>query len=432
MSERDPISMEQHFNPGFKIRPAIHVGSQTMRFFEDNPKEQAYEGRHLAAAGGSDIVVVRGIDNAYLRYWNSLTGMNEGQILNLFDAKTNKFLTRLILENPQAQDWIKDHAAPRSQLMVFLPTQLEQELADKLTVPLHGSPTISDSYGTKSGIRKLAKESNIPMSPGFICSTYDQVQKAIKFLGQRFDSVAIKHDLSTGGGWSKRVSTANMGSLTEDLNEISGGKFMENRDILVVEGWLKSKVSLSAHVEILDGQEPIVCAGWQQIIDKDGITYMGAGPLMTSEKATESFSVAVGKIALNLKGKGAVGSYCPDFLIVADDETNFEPDSAILLELNARVPATAFPLEIVKQVKGEIGNGFCAQRVKLSTIVSFSDIAATLRDNNLLITKKDSRAHGVVPYNVGLLPWKFFDVAAMANTWDETCQIMQKVNSIFH
>lgn len=74
---------------------------------------------------------------------------------------------------------------------------------------------------------------------------------------------------------------SNVNSLAEDLDEISGGKFVENRDILIVEGWLKNKAALCAHIEILDGQDPIVCAGWQQII-------------------------------------GVVGSYSPDFLIMAD------------------------------------------------------------------------------------------------------------------
>lgn len=87
---------------------------------------------------------------------------------------------------------------------------------------------------------------------------------------------------------------------------------------------------------------------------------------------------------------------------------------------------------VKKQVKGEIGDGFCAQHIKLLATVSFFEIVDTLQNNNLLITKKDSRAHSVMPYNVGLLPWKVFDVVAMADTWDETFQIVQKVNTIFH
>lgn len=425
----NPILMEQYFDPGFKAKPAVHVGSQTMRFFWGDPKEQAFEGRHLAAAGPEDLVVVRSIDQGYLDYWNSLMG--EIRVLKMSDVPTGEFLSQTLLDRPDYLNWIKKNSASNSNLAVFLPTQLEAELAAALDFPLHGTPEVSDFYGTKSGIRSLASEVGIPMSRGFICSTYQEAEQAVIALSEDFEFAALKHDLSTGGGWSKKISNHDLLNLPSSLDEVSGGQFKEDRDILVIEGWLKSKASLCAHIEIMESGDPIICAGWEQAMAGDGITYMGAGPLTISEKALQSFMEETKKLAYALKEKGAVGSYAPDFLIVADDETNFEPDNAVMIELNARIPATAFPLEIVKQVRGEVGNSFLARHFKMPLGLNFTQVSDLLKEHCLLIESKDSQASGVVPYNSGLLPWGTLDIVAMAPTWEETCRVSQRLGNLF-
>lgn len=427
---KNPISMEDYFVPGFKTKPAVNVGSQTLPLLHGNVQEQAWEGCYLAAASKNDIAVVRNFDPEYLRYWKSL--MDNPYIINIETKKDlGKYLTEVILENPDITLAIKSKMKPDSKLMVFLPTDLEQQLAETLKIPLHGSPEMHKLYGTKSGIRTLCKQADIPMAPGFICSTLAEIEEATAILSRSFENIVIKHDSSISGYFSKRLKTKNISNVKIHLDEISGGKFIEGKDITVVEGWLKSKVSLCAHVEILQGQEPIICGGWQQIIDKDGISYMGAGPLMLSKKAMESFILQANKIASVLQEKGAVGSYAPDFLFVEGNEKSFEKDTCVLIELNARVPYTAFPLEIIKQVKGTIGNGFLAKHIRLKKLVNFSDIQEVLLKEKLLITGKDKKAKGVIPYNVGLLPWKLFDVVVMADSWQETLQITEKVVGIF-
>lgn len=420
--KKAPIVMEDYFNPGFKTKPAVNVGSQTLSLFYGNAKEQAWEGCYLAAASKNDIAVVRNIDPNYLNYWRSL--MDNPYIINLKTKKDlGKYLTEVILENSDITLEIKDKMKPDSRLMVFLPTFLEQKLADRLKIPLHGSPQIHELYGTKSGIRTLCNKVGIPMAPGFICATLAEIEKATAILSRSFENIVIKHDNSISGYFSKRLRTKKISDVKTHLDEIFGGKFIEGKDIAVVEGWLKSKVSLCAHIEILKGQEPIICGGWQQIIDTDGVSYMGAGPLMLSTKAMKSFEIQVKKIASVLKEEGAIGSYAPDFLII--------DERCVLVELNARVPYTAFPLEIIKQVKGTIGDGFLAKHIRPIEAVNFSDIQKVLQKEKLLITKKDKKAKGVVPYNVGLLPWKLFDIVAMADSWEETLQITEKVEGIF-
>lgn len=429
--QNDPVLMEDYFSPGFKTKPAVLVGSQTLPLFHGNIQEQAWEGCYLAAAIKDDIVVVRNFDPSYLNYWKSL--MDSPHIINIKTKKENagKYLTEVILEDPTTIELIKHNIGLHSKLMVFIPTLLEQELADNLGIPLHGVPEINELYGTKSGIRKLSKKTGIPMAPGFVCSTLAQVEEATAALSRSFETIVIKHDASLSGYFSKKLRSKEISDLRGHLDEIAAGKFIDKKDIAVVEGWLKSKVSLCAHIEILEGQKPIICAGWQQIIGDDGISYVGAGPLMLSEKAMKSFITQVNKVASFLHKEGAVGSYAPDFLIVDQGEKDLEEDTCVLVELNARVPYTAFPLEIIKQVRGRVGNGFLAQHINLHTPSSFSEIKEVLQKEKLLIRKKDRNATGVIPYNVGLLPWKLFDIVAMADSWIEVLDIMRKINSIF-
>ena len=158
---------------------------------------------------------------------------------------------------------------------------------------------------------------------------------------------------------------------------------------------------------------------------------MGGGPLRISDKALKSFKSVLERLTLGLREIGAVGPHGPDFLITSDDEANFEPDTCLLIELNARVPYTAVPLEIVKQVRGNVGHGFFSRHVKLSNKIDVSDVFAILKSKNLLITEKSENAKGVVPYNVGLLPWNIFDIAIMASSWDETQYIANQIDDIF-
>jgi len=421
--------MEKYFNPGFKTKPGVHVGSQSVKFFQGNPREQTWEGFHLAGAFNGDVIVVRDLDPNYVTYWNNFT--RDLTIINLSGADKGKFLTEIILKDKHAINLIKKKMEPDSKLMVSHPTNLEQKLAEALNIPLHGSPRISELYGTKSGIRHLAKEFNLQMPPGFICSTYSQVEKAISILQHSFDEIVIKHNLSLSGYFSKKIKAIDNRDLKVLVDEVCGGQFSEGKDIVVVEGWLRSKTSLCAHIEILEGKEPIICSAWQQIIDSDGISYMGASPLMISEKAFDSFLRQVWKLAFALKEKGAIGSFGPDFLITGGKETNLERDTSVLLELNARAPYTAYPLQLIKNIKGNIGNGFYTKHIKLKHRLNFVEIRKILETNNLLITRKSRKASGVIPHNIGLLPWKLFDILAIGNSWEETINIMEKIDLIF-
>lgn len=426
----NPIIMEKYFSHGFKTKPAVHVGSQTVPFLHGIAKEQAWEGYFLAAANAGDLAVVRNFDPAYISYW--LRIMGNLHIINLTDTNQGEFLTQTILDNPKVIEEIKHRMDPKSQLHVFSPTRLEQQLAEKLGIPLHGAPEIGERFGTKSGIRQLAKECGIPMAPGFICKNVRDVENAFSALKDHFTDIVIKYDHSLGGYFNKKVQVSASKKTKELIDQIANSMFHEGGGSVVVEGWLKSKATPCAHIEILEDQDPIICAAWQQIVDEDGVSRIGAGPLILSDRAMKSFLSAVNKLALALKEKGAIGSYGPDFLIMSQDEKNLEQDTCVLIELNARIPLTAVALEIVRNVRGKTGTGFWAQEVKLEFSLSFREIAEKLTREGILIQQKDLRAKGVVPFNTGLLPWKMLDLVAMANTWDETLVVMRKAQRVLH
>lgn len=424
-----PILMEDYFDPGIKTKPAIHIGSQTIDLFRNVPEEQAWEGYYLAGSSPNDLAIVRNFDPEYLKYWTQLIGNHH--IINISKSDAGAFLTQVVLDNTEILNEIKNNMALDSRLHVFLPTELEQDLADKLGIPLHGTPHIGVLYGTKSGIRKLAAENQIKMPEGYICTQIAKIEKAIEKLSKKYEEIVLKHDKSVSGYFSKKIKSKEKIDLENLVNEISGGSFDPQKDTIVVEGWIKSKASLCAHIEILKNKEPIICSAWQQIMDTDGISYMGAGPLMLSPKALRSFISGVKKLANALKNSGAIGSFGPDFLITSEKEGNHDEDTCLMIELNARIPMTAIPLEIILQIKGKVGEGFLTQHISLSSEKTFTEIATTLSKNELLITEKSPNAKGVVPYNTGMLAWKKFDVVAMADSFNEAKTIMEKVKKLF-
>jgi hypothetical protein len=57
-----PISMEDHFSPGFKASPLLFLGSQTHEIWNNSAKLQAPEDYYLAGLGKNNIAVVRNMD----------------------------------------------------------------------------------------------------------------------------------------------------------------------------------------------------------------------------------------------------------------------------------------------------------------------------------------------------------------------------------
>lgn len=415
------VCMEDYFDPGFRTKPAVHVGSQSMRFYKGDEMEQAVESIHIAAATEGDVVVVRNIDQAYVKYWRDLMG--DVKFINVSTSDTKIYLSSLLLKNRHIVNQIKEIMHPNSSLMVYLPTKLEEKLANVLGIKLHGNVFVSSVYGTKTGIRALATKYNIPMPEGFVCKDEISLKKAIDLLFQKYDSIIVKHALSSSGKWMKKINKNSEFDVNHLVNELSGGVYKKGEDEFIVEAWVKNKSSLCAHIEIVENNVPVVSASWKQVIDSDGVTYVGAAPLDLSKKAMKSLIDIANKLAIALKENGAIGSYGPDFLVTENDEI-------LLLELNARVPVTAFSLEIIKHVKGNIGSNFMTRNIKLNKSITFSRLKEILLKENLLIEERGQKS-GIVPYNPGLLKWKNFYFVAMSENWQDIDRLIKKVQQLF-
>lgn len=425
-----PIDIDEYFSPGFKVKNLVHAGSQTLSAWFGKPEEQAFETFHLVAAvRDGDVGIARNVDPDYIAYQKTLTG--GGEIINITGLSKSDYLSDALLLSTDYIEKIKANLNENSFLMPFIITESEEELARKLGISLYGSVEVAQSYGTKAGVRQLAKEAGIPMAPGIICETYKEIEEAARELSQKFSEIVVKHTLSASGYLSKRFTLDGEIDWKKEIDSMLGGPLKEGRDVLVVEGWVQSLASLCAHIEIPPNSDPVICAGWQQVIDKDGISYMGAGPLRLSPKAMHSFLAQVQKLAWTLKDRGVFGCFGPDFLVVGSEEKNLEPDTCILVEMNARVPVTALPLEMIKAVKGKIGAGFYSSHIKLNKTAKFSEVLTALKDQGLLITQKDENAKGAIPFNPGMLLYKTFDCVVMADDWEETQKIMEKVKSLF-
>jgi hypothetical protein len=431
-TEYPPIRMEALFRSAYKDGPAVHVGSRTLSLFADSPYEQAYETVHLAYTKPDDVIVLRQIDQTYLDYWKQLIGDVIVYDLSVWkEHDPGAFLSTILLESPNLlraiKNQVKTKMADNTHLFVFFPTVLEQRLADKLEIPLYGDPRTCELYGTKSGVQQLASQAHVPMPQRRICATTTQILAAIgeMFAQPSCVEIIVKHDHSIGGGWSLRITKKQYKRRGQHaiLNEVlTALHFQEGQESVVVEEWLAgARASVATHIEIHPAfEEPIIRWGWHQLLETDGVSYRGAIPLQFSPATVQAVIAQSQGIARALQWAGGSGSYAPNFLMTEDDQP-------LLLELNARVPFSAFGLSIVQKLKGEIGEGFMTQYVSVPSDTHFQDVYEVLKRNHLLIEAAEGSAtRGVVPFNIGLLPYGKCSLVAMAPTWEEARTYMYR------
>lgn len=417
-----PVKMEDRFNTAYHDGPAVHLGSRTMPLFKASAYEQAYEAIHLAYTKPGDTIVLRNADPVYLKYWRKL--VPHVHIYNLFDPRPKRYLSQMVLQAPGTLPWLQANIPSDAQLFVFFSTADEQVIAQKLGIPLYGSPEISSRFGTKSGVEALARIAQVEMPDRQTCTTKNALRATMLDMlnNKRYSQIIVKNDESIGGGWSKRIRRREVAQgLSEPLFAaiLKKIRFIEGTPV-VVEQWREdTQASASVHIEIPPGRrDPVIRWGWQQLIARDGVSYQGAAPLMLPKAAIDHFIGQTQMLAKALGDAGAVGSYAPNFLITRQNQ-------AVLVELNARIPLSAFALAIVQQVKGAIGDGFITHYVNVPGKWPFAQVKHVLKNAGILIERPNGAATwGVVPFNVGLLPHGKCSLVAIAPTWPDARQVM--------
>jgi hypothetical protein len=413
------------FKPGLKHQQyydqAVHVGSQSVGLQEvmTTESEQAYEGRHMSLCKPGDVMVARTIDLNYLDYWQGLIEGKVEPVCPKHAAGDLSFLSTLLLNDKDGLKQVKDAIDGNTVLLPFSPTVLEEGLSQVLNINFWGKSGVSGKYGVKTGGIEMAKACGIPLAPGFCLYGTKSINEAVDALSYNgHKEGVVKLDLSLGGmgSWKFTFDTEGVRQVIQSMM-LAG---YNEGDGFVIESWLDKQKVIGTHLEITPDGKYYLCAAWEQKVE--GTSYVGAVPLDLSDSMMSKLVTHLKSLGEFLVDKGAVGSHGPDFMLVGND--------MIFNEDNARIPATAIPLEIALVVNGYVPSGFMASHISLPIGTKFQDVQTRLAEKKLLITKPDSLACGVVPFNVGLLPWGKMDMVALASDIEKAVDLINATKEV--
>ncbi|MDQ6761839.1 MAG: carboxylate-amine ligase [Bacteroidota bacterium] len=283
--------------------------------------------------------------------------------LSCFDASA-KSLTQKILERPRLMERIRKAVPPGhvAHIACFNVTEAERSLAVKLNMPIFGCDPDLLYIGTKSFSRKIFKECNIPLPPGYedLTSEEDLVQalanlkKTFPALGKAviklndgfsgegnaifsFDDAPANGDLET---WLQKELPGRLKIVARDLTYDTFIKKLKNMGGIAeafVEGTYKAAPSVQCRISPI-GEIEISSTHDQLLGGESAQVFLGA-----HFPANKEYAVTIGAqgkcIAQQLKSYGVLGRFSVDFISVKED--NEWKHYAI--EINLRKGGTTHP-----------------------------------------------------------------------------------------
>ncbi|GAA3718862.1 peptide ligase PGM1-related protein [Nonomuraea antimicrobica] len=252
-------------------------------------------------------------------------------------------LTRALLDRPDAVERLRSAIDGDAWLVPFVLSELEEELASLLGVPLYGPATSLSYYGSKSGSREVGHEAEVPMPRGFAdVHSALQIEEAIEALpGER---VIVK--LNDGySGLGNAIVTKTDRSLTSfsAAGETWGSFTAKIRERgAVVEEFIEHHPLYhpSALARITPGGHAQVMATHDQVLGgPNGHVYQGCTFPAAPEYRAE-VGASAGRIAQVLADRGVVGVFGMDFFALKADAGY----AALLCEINLRIGGTTHPL----------------------------------------------------------------------------------------
>ncbi|MBE1565573.1 peptide ligase PGM1-related protein [Nonomuraea africana] len=256
------------------------------------------------------------------------------------DDPDSQPLTRTVLDRPDVVERIRSVIGDDAWLVPFVMSDLEEELATSLNVPIYGPAMSLAYYGSKSGAREIGTEAGVPMARGFgDLYTMAQIEDAVLSLpGERVmvklndgysglgNAIVPKHDWSgtefsagadeTWTGFAAKL--AERGGVVEE--------FIEHRPLYYP----------SALARITPGGHHDVVATHDQVLD--GPVYQGCTFPARPEYRAE-VAASAEKIAGLLAKRGVVGLFGMDFFAMKTDAGY----AALLCEVNLRIGGTTHP-----------------------------------------------------------------------------------------
>jgi hypothetical protein len=251
-------------------------------------------------------------------------------------------LTRTLLSSPDALERLRSVIEGDAWLIPFVRSELEEELASSLNVPLYGPATTLAYYGSKSGSREVGTAAGVPMARGFGgLYTLTEIEDAIESLpGERVivklndgysglgNVILTKDDRSrtsftaAGETWASFTGKAlERGAVVEE--------FIEHRPLFYPSAL--ARVTPGGHHEVLATHDQVLGGA-------NGDVYQGC-TFPAAEEYRAEVGASADRIAEVLAGKGVVGLFGMDFFAMKTDAGY----AALLCEINLRIGGTTHP-----------------------------------------------------------------------------------------
>lgn len=306
----------------------------------------------------------------YLHLLSGVTARHARRRLTLlacYDG-SNRSLTSKILERPRLMARIRENLLPGqvAHLTGFNITPLEEELAEKLGIPIYGCPSALAAWGGKSGSRELFRRAGVPMPPGFEhLHTPAEVTAALNALKREFPwlkkAMLKLNDGFSGDGnaiftYARKEEEVKPEQLAGQLKivaaKLSYRLFMEKLSEMggIVEAFVDGaeKASPSVQCRITPVGEVEVISTHDQVLDEQtGQVYLGASFPAQAEYAAEIGEMGR-RIALELRKLGALGRFGVDFMSVKQDGQWVH----YAIEVNLRKGGTTHPYLMLQLLTG--------------------------------------------------------------------------------
>jgi PGM1 C-terminal domain/Pre ATP-grasp domain/ATP-grasp domain len=291
----------------------------------------------------------------YLDFLPDPVGARERLHLLAAGDPAPRALTAKLLDRPDLLDRVRELAGGPGQAFVlpFNVTRFEQELAERLGLPLYGPPASLAGLGSKTGSRRVARLAGVPVLDGAEdLRSVGAVEAAARRLAERAappEAVVVKLNDGFSGQGNAVVRLGGLdGSLLDSpavfcseeeswpsfaAKIAEGGAVVE--ELLAAPGM----VSPSVQLRILPGGVPLVLSTHSQVLGgPNQQVYLGcrfpADPAYRAE-----IRAAAERVARVLAARGVIGYFGVDFFVVPDGNRH----RVYLAEINLRVGGTTHP-----------------------------------------------------------------------------------------
>jgi hypothetical protein len=311
----------------------------------------------------TSMPVEEAVVDYYLSFLPDPTGARSRLHMLAAGDETTRSLTEKLLDRPELLDRVRELCDGPGGAFVqpFNVTASEQELSERLGLPLYGPPAALASLGSKTGSRRIARLAGVPVLDGAedLRSVEAVEAAALRLRGRAVppvDAVVIKLNDGFSGQGNAVVDLGGLdGSLLDSpvvfcaedeswpsfaAKIVEGGAVVE--ELLHAPGM----VSPSVQLRILPGGVPLVLSTHSQVLGgPNRQVYLGCRFPADAAHRNQIRAEAerVGRV---LASRGVIGYFGVDFFVVPDGGRQ----RVYLAEINLRIGGTTHPFGMARLV----------------------------------------------------------------------------------